>query len=363
MKRYATVLLALLTALAISLPAFAGEKTLTWHSEDGSTIVLDGEHEIIIGGDEAAGGYLGITLSELDEETAKEAGLRKAEGALVLSVFDDTPADEAGMEAGDVIVEFGGEKITSTSELVELVRSREPGDKVKVRVRRDGKRKSFRVTLGEREQSFTIKGLPSGLHDQRFMAKGMSGCAPFGDGHGKQFKQFLMCGPEGLSWTHKLQGMPGRARLGVDVRDLEGDLAGYFEGAEAGALVLGVHDDSAAEKAGLTEGDVIVQLGEAKVAGVGDLRDAVAGAAGEGERELVFFRKGKRESVQVEIEKGELHIAVERFKDVFEHGDAEVHKIIRRLEGEDWEAKLQHLEEKLKELEERLEEKFEKDKG
>ena len=326
----------------------------------GKTIVIDAEHEMILG-DESGGGYLGVTQSELDEETAEEAGLRKAEGVLILSVFDDTPADDAGIEAGDVIVEFGGKKVESMAEFVEMVRDREPGDKVKMRARRDGRRKSFRVTLGEREQSLTLKGLPSNLFMKKFSGGDKPDCAPFG--HGKRLEKIFMCPPENMGLAKMLHGMPGRARLGVDVRDLDGDLAEYFKGADAGALVLGVHEGSAAEKAGLKDGDVIVQLGDAKVGCVSELREAVSEVAGEGETELVLYRKGKRKNLSVEIEEAELHIAVERFHDVLDSGEAGVHKIIRRIEDEDWEEKLEQLEERLQELEQRLEKKFGKNKG
>lgn len=324
MKRTATVCLVAILALAVSLPAFA-KKDRAWADDDGKIVIVDGDKQIRLFGDRE-GAYLGVTLAELDEETAEAAGLEDSEGALVRSVFEDTPAEEAGLRAGDVIVEFDGEDVTDVAALMELVSGHEPGDEVKLEARRDGKGKTMRVTLGERERGFTLFG---------------------GDGDRGDWTA-------ATPWALR---MGQRGRLGVEVRDLEGDLAGYFPGAENGALVLGVEEDSAAEKAGLKSGDVIVSLGDETVTDVEDLLAAVSQVEGEGEAELVYYRRGKRESSQVEIEEGHMAMGLEHLHRGLDRGDHSLRGIFRGFDDRNWEQKLEKMERRLEELEQRLDRK------
>ncbi len=342
MKTLAKICLIGLVSLTLALPTLAGE--------DETTIVIENDGKLRIIGEDADGGWLGVTLSPLDEEMAEEAGLRKTEGALVQSVFDDTPAEEAGLEAGDIIVEFDGKKIKDVGTLVSMVQDREAGDEVKIKARRDGKRKSFNVTLGERERSFTIQSdMLHGGGPNRFFMKQMDGCRPH-SGHS------LFPGKQ--AWTFSSDCMPGRARLGVEIRDLEGELAGYFPGTDDGALILSVIDDSVAEEAGLEAGDVIVKLGDERIDNADDLREAVAEVAGEGEVKLVYYRQGKQRDSDVEIEPGGVDIAAGHLSRIFEEGDGKFYKVLDRLQEEDWSEKLEQVEERLLELEERLKEKF-----
>lgn len=86
------------------------------------------------------------TLNELSE---KEGAWIVASDASQTAVLKDGPADKAGIEEDDIIVEFDGEKIKVGSSLTTLIQKKQPGDEVEVKVIRDGKEKSFKVTLGE----------------------------------------------------------------------------------------------------------------------------------------------------------------------------------------------------------------------
>src|SRR5262245_28756126 len=69
---------------------------------------------------------------------------------VVMSVFPDSPADKGGLRAGDVLVEVGATKPVDLRATVALIGSLKPGEKVQVRVKRDGKEKELTVTVGER---------------------------------------------------------------------------------------------------------------------------------------------------------------------------------------------------------------------
>lgn len=95
--------------------------------------------------------YLGVSIADVTPELAKEMKLDATQGVYLSEVVDNGAAKKAGMEKGDVIVGAGGKTIKRSSELLEVIGSRRPGDKLDVTVLRDGKSKTFNVTLRNRE--------------------------------------------------------------------------------------------------------------------------------------------------------------------------------------------------------------------
>lgn len=98
-----------------------------------------------------ARGYLGVGLQELTPEIARQLHLGHVEGVLVTGVQPGSPADKAGLEPGDVITEWNGERVRETSELRLLVAGSKIGAKVSIKVVRDGKTHEFPVTITERK--------------------------------------------------------------------------------------------------------------------------------------------------------------------------------------------------------------------
>jgi S1-C subfamily serine protease len=115
---------------------------------------------------EAEYGYLGVSTQAIWPQLAEKLGLDVEIGALVAEVVDDSPADEAGLTAGDrriafqgqedipadgdVIVAVNGEPLTETADLSDIISLLEPGDSVDLEVLRDGDRRSVEVELGDR---------------------------------------------------------------------------------------------------------------------------------------------------------------------------------------------------------------------
>jgi len=95
-------------------------------------------------------GYLGVVIGTPDKNLAKAFGLKDARGALVHTVSKDTPADKAGIEEGDIIIELDGKPIADHLELMNLVAQYSPGSEVKVKLIRKGKEKLVTVKLTER---------------------------------------------------------------------------------------------------------------------------------------------------------------------------------------------------------------------
>ncbi len=104
-----------------------------------------GSKSIWIGDD--GGGFLGVSTIELSEQLADYFGVRH--GVLVSEVEEDTPAEESGIKAGDVIVSVDRESVDSPSELREIIRDFEEGDEVNITVIRKEQEQTFTATLDE----------------------------------------------------------------------------------------------------------------------------------------------------------------------------------------------------------------------
>jgi serine protease Do len=101
---------------------------------------------------------LGVSINEVSPEDAKVAGLARIEGVLVsgFNPAEGSPAERAGLEAGDVIVAADGRPVDRVSTLQRIVRTHEPGETVTVDVMRFGQRRSFKVRLVERPEAPTV---------------------------------------------------------------------------------------------------------------------------------------------------------------------------------------------------------------
>jgi serine protease Do len=94
-------------------------------------------------------GRIGVTVQEMTPALARSFGLDKARGALVASVEPGGPAAKSGLQAGDVIVGFDGKPIAESGELPSLVAQTKPGEKVGVRVLRNGAERDLQLSVGE----------------------------------------------------------------------------------------------------------------------------------------------------------------------------------------------------------------------
>ncbi len=209
-------------------------------------------------------GWLGVSVREMTPSMREAYGLGDRFGLLVTEVFEDSPAEKAGVQEEDVIVRFDGKPVEEVDEFIKMVRKTEPGKKVELTVVRDGREKTLEVIIGRRRARYA------------FIFRR----------DGEVFKMMY----------------PGPVRLGVKVHELNEDLAAYFPGVDEGVLVLDVVEDSPAEDAGLKPGDVIVKVADETVQDPEDLIDALS-EFDEGEEVAVqYVRNGKRETVEVELE-------------------------------------------------------------
>ncbi|MFO8008315.1 MAG: Do family serine endopeptidase [Candidatus Brocadiia bacterium] len=194
-----------------------------------ATAVLDD----LVAGREVERGYLGVTISDLSAEMAEMFDFEGTEGVLVQEVLEDGPAAEAGLEAGDIIVEYDGEPVTRMGELRQAVAATDPGETATVVFWRDGQEMTRRVKVGE----LGTAALPA-------------------DWFGAQVRPL----------TEEDARDMGRPRM-------------------EGMLVLSVEPGTPAARA-LTEGDVILSINRQRVADRESYRRALERAR-EGERMLI----------------------------------------------------------------------------
>jgi hypothetical protein len=95
------------------------------------------------------GGYLGVSLQALDKDLASYFGVEPDSGALVLSVAEDTPAQDAGMKSGDVIVRVNDQPVSGPDDVREAISEKEKGDKVELTLVRHKKKKTVTAELDE----------------------------------------------------------------------------------------------------------------------------------------------------------------------------------------------------------------------
>ena len=112
-------------------------------------------------------GYLGVRFQPLTADLAKSFGLDSEKGALIASVDKDTPADKAGLKAGDVIVEYDGKQISEGSELPRYVAATPVDKKVRIVIIREGARLEIPLVVGLLEDKDGKTGADSGKESDR----------------------------------------------------------------------------------------------------------------------------------------------------------------------------------------------------
>lgn len=168
-------------------------------------------------------GYLGVSVQDITQTLAEHFELKDRKGALVAEVVPESPADEAGLENGDIITRFNGKPVNDARHLKLTVATVPPGEKVKTEVLRDGDEKTIEVTIAKRP-------------GDRSLARNDGGAF----GAGEDTGTLNGVGVADLEpQTRREFGIPPRVR---------------------GALVTNVDPESPAAAAGLQPGDVIQEI-------------------------------------------------------------------------------------------------------
>lgn len=166
-----------------------------------------------------ARGYLGVYLQEITAELQRALELPSLEGVLVSDVLEGTPADEAGLESGDVILEFDGKKVDDMQSLRLQVSATQAKRTVKMKIFRHGKTQNLNVKIGEYPEKIAVA-----VNEDQDNSLGMTV---------------------------------------VDLSDPE--IQRYSKKTNKGVFVTGIERGSPAENAGLRAGDIITAIGKRAV--------------------------------------------------------------------------------------------------
>jgi len=196
-------------------------------------------------------GYLGVVPQPIDEEMAQALGLDDSHGALIASVEKGTPAYKAGLKEQDVVLEIDGRKVIDDTDFRLRVAEYNPGDKVGLKIFRNGEIRNITVTLTER---------PDDQPPQRLSEKETE-------------------------------------KLGIKVTNLTSDRADrYGFEDEEGVLVVDVKQNSSAWRKGVREGDLITSVNRKPVSNVREY-DQVIDKLEPGDVVLLRLKKRLRDGI------------------------------------------------------------------
>ncbi len=219
----------------------------------------------------SGGSWLGVSVGDVDEDRAAELGLDEAAGAEIQSVVPDSPAAEAGLAEGDVILEYQGTRIEGVRQLTRMVRETPAGRITNLQVFSGGSTRMVQVKVAKREHQWDVQH-EGGMHFEHFEMPEMP-----------EFDIPHIEIPEiNIPGIMAFGGLPSSARLGVVVDNLNGQLGDFFgiEGGK-GVLVRSVMKGSRAENAGIKAGDVIIEIDDVSISDSSDLRLALRERRGE----------------------------------------------------------------------------------
>jgi serine protease Do len=181
---------------------------------------------------EVTRGWLGVNIQDLKGELADYYGAKGGEGVLVTEVVPGNPAEKAGIQAKDIITAVDGEKVRTSRELTAKAATLPVGETTKITVVRDGKERTVDVKVAKRPVTVADAGKPP---------------------------------------------VEKEGEYGLQVTDLTPEMARRLKtNRDAGVVVVGVRPDSKAAKAGLQQGDLILEVDRQNVSSTGELKQLLA---------------------------------------------------------------------------------------
>lgn len=253
--------------------------------------------------------FLGVELGEVTRDTVQRLKLREERGALIEEVTTGSSAAQAGLLTNDVIVKWDGESVESAREVSRHIRETPVGRSVRLAVIREGREVEVNVKMGERQAMMTrpriVRTTPIARAEVRAEAMRAREEARAATTRVREETRAALAQArqEARAAVRVREQVHVTGRLGVQLQSMTPQLAEYFGlSKRSGALVVFVYADSAAAKAGLKAGDVILSAAGQTVENPMDLRNALV-AKQEGGVELRILRDKQEQTLTVQIEK------------------------------------------------------------
>ncbi len=215
-------------------------------------------------------GWLGVKIQEVSEEIADSLGMAKPIGALVLEVSKGSPAEKAGIVAGDVITRVDGKEITEMRFLPRIIAETKIGKTIPINYWHKNAEKTAKITIGEMDEN-----------DDAEDNKGKTQKSPQKDPEGGEYVLGLNISPI----TTQL-----RARLRIDEK-------------QNGLVILGVKSGSQAAKQGIGRGDIVIDVNNEIVKTTADFKNAIENAKKAGRKFTLvkISRKGEEAFITLPV--------------------------------------------------------------
>jgi serine protease Do len=222
----------------------------------------------LMSGEEIQRGYLGVQIQPMNDDLAAALGLPRNRGEFIQSVVPGEAAEQAGLQAGDVVIQVNNQDVTPEQTLSYIVANMEPGRRVPVEIVRDGRRRTVQVTVGRRPTAEQLAA------QQQFSTEEEGPTAP---------------------------GVPNRDNasvvnaLGLQAIPLTAQIARQLglPDATQGLVITAVDPNSDAARKGLSRGTVVISANGRDLTQIADLESVIRSAQSEG-REAVLLRVRSR---------------------------------------------------------------------
>jgi serine protease Do len=226
----------------------------------------------------AGGSYLGVGVAELTQDRVKSLNLREEHGVEITRVADDSPAAKAGLKTGDVVLEYNGQRVEGLEQFMRLVRETPAGREVKLAINRGGSSQQMSVKTEARKSWSSEGGQAVAIPRIELPAIRLPDIAR-----------------ANMSWRSSV--------LGIEAESLDSQLAEFF-GVREGVLVRSVVKSSAAERAGLKAGDVIVKVDDTRVATPREVTAAVRSSKSKRTVTIAAVREKREMTFSVPVDDG-----------------------------------------------------------
>jgi serine protease Do len=226
--------------------------------------------------------YLGIGAQDIDAERAKALKLAEVRGAEIKNVIEESPAAKAGFKEGDVVLEYNGQKVEGIEQLTRMVGETPAGRQVKVLVSRNGSTLTLTPTL-ETGRQMSMGGGSWTMPEMRIPEFTIPPMPPM------EIPRFQM------NYQSPMLGITGESLA-------QQEQFAEFLGVKDGVLVKSVVKDSAAEKAGIKAGDVIVKVDDSKVGSTREITSVLRSVRSKKTVVVTVVRNKKEMPITVTVE-------------------------------------------------------------
>lgn len=190
-------------------------------------------------------GWVGVSIQEISKELSEYYKLKDNEGVLVVEAFEGDPAEKAGIRANDIIIEIDDTKIKDSRNLTGIIAAKKVGSKIKVKVLREGKFKTFTVKITKRDGGQMLAA--NGVDDE----------------------------------------------LGLQIAELTPELSKKYNINRSGVIITEVKNESKAQRVGLASGDIIAEINHQRIKNKKDYQKAIGEVKKGANIVMVIIRKGR----------------------------------------------------------------------